>query len=34
MQHKNATNCTLGATPTLLIQERLQVKLADFGVGY
>ena len=34
MQYKNATNCMLGATPTLLIQERLQIKLAGFGVGY
>ena len=33
MQHKNATNRPLGATPTLHIQEHLQIKLVGVSVG-
>ena len=33
MQHKNATNRPLGATPTLHVGERLQIKLAGVSVG-
>ena len=32
MQHKNATNRPLGATPTLRVRERLQIKLVCVGV--
>ena len=34
MQLKNATNRTLGATPTLRVRERVQIKLASVSVGY
>ena len=33
MQHKNATYHPLGATPTLRLQEHLQIKLAGVIVG-
>ena len=33
MQHKNATNHLLGATPTLCVREHLQIMLAGVSVG-